>query len=147
MFHHPYDLGVGLELGYRKDSEAWFLSLAQSASGNLSMLFGLSDAPKPFLVVEFYCPEVVRTADEFWLSTEDHKDWAGDLTHFCRTVEGATYPTSMEWMRQTRPKALHYQFVTGDTCVEVMSEHPPQARLANIGELPNFDFVPKPIED
>jgi len=138
MVHTPYDLGVGINIGQNRDTYAFFRTLWYSGNGNMTAIFELPDGHEPYLVVEFHLPEIVRVLDEFWISTETPDKWAGDLTSFCRTVEGAVYPTNLEWARETRPKAVLYQFVTNDQCLEVMSEHPPIARLSSEASMPAF---------
>ena len=139
IVHTAYDLGVGLSLGEDKDSPAYFRSQWYGDGGRLVAVFEVPQAPEPYLVIEFELPEMVRLTDEFWPSTETSSArWGGDLKAFCRTVEGADYPTSLEWVRKTRPKAHLYQFVTSDECLEVISENPPKARLASAEQLSSY---------
>lgn len=140
MVYTPHDLGVGVEIGYRKQTEADFRAVWQGGCEAV-LIFRLVTGPKPFLLVAFQNPIVLRSLDEMWACIEPQPEWEGDPSSFCQTVEGATYPTSMEVIRSVEPEAKLYQFVTGDICVEVISSSPPTAVLAAHAELPVFPAI------
>lgn len=93
------------------------------------------------IVADFYIPErdnvlrvrfervhVVRVLDEMPLSTENEPSPNEGLipNHFAYRVEGALFWRSQsEALFATRPDARHYQFVTGWTCLDVISDQAP----------------------
>ena len=76
------------------------------------------------LRVQFAQAEIVRVLDEMPLSTESEETPKMGLApdHFAYRVEGALFWKSQsEAFKAALPNALHYRFITGSTCIDVVS--------------------------
>ena len=79
------------------------------------------------LRVQFDRVHVVRILDEMPLSTENEPASEGLIpNHFAYRVEGSLFWNSQsQALRDTSPHAKHFRFITGFTCVDVISDHAP----------------------
>ena len=76
------------------------------------------------LRVQFARPEIIRILDEMPLSTESEETPKVGLVpdHFAYRVEGALFWNSQaEALKIVYPEAQHYRFITGWTCIDVVS--------------------------
>jgi hypothetical protein len=92
----------------------------------------VADFALPFsdkvLRVRFARVHIVRILDEMPLSTETEpsRDEGVLPNHFAYRVEGALFWASQSaTFFATAPKAKHYRFVTGWTCLDVIADDPP----------------------
>jgi hypothetical protein len=71
--------------------------------------------------------EIIRTLDEMLLSTEEPEKWVGlKADHFAYEVVDAHFWKSQSDAFKIVVKNLkHYVFITGWTCLDVISQHPP----------------------
>lgn len=97
--------------------------------------FALPDDEAHALRVSFDSPCIVRLLDEFPLSTEEDDTPCEGLVpdNFAYRLEGARFARvqSATW-KEIQAPVTHYQFVTGWTCVDVLS-----------GAEPSFSIVPR----
>ena len=99
-------------------------------------------------VLEFYIPDsdevltitfgglaVVRVLDEFHISTEDNpKDRNGMVPyHFAYRVTGHVLKDIQSVC--LRERGVHYQFITGNGCADVISEQPPCFAVRPLSKL------------
>jgi hypothetical protein len=79
------------------------------------------------LRVAFPHVEITRTLDEMPLSTEESEKWVGlKADHFAYEVVDAHFWRSQSTAFENAVKNLkHYVFITGGTCLDVISRHPP----------------------
>jgi hypothetical protein len=79
------------------------------------------------LRVTFPRVEITRTLDEMPLSNEEPEKWVGlKAEHFAYEVVDAHFWRSQSPAFKTAAKNLkHYVFITGGTCLDVISSHPP----------------------
>jgi hypothetical protein len=90
------------------------------------------------LRVSFDRPCIVRLLDEMALGTEDDDDPAiGQVSeHFAYEVEGASFArTQSEAWKVAYGPVTHFRFVTGLTCMDVLSAARPVFRLARGGAV------------
>ncbi|QNA86901.1 hypothetical protein G4G27_09705 [Sphingomonas sp. So64.6b] len=73
---------------------------------------------------------IVRIVDEFPLSTEDTLVEGLVSEHFSYRVEGAAFARAQSKPWKETNSAVHYQFVTGSACLDVLS-----------GGTPTFEVV------
>lgn len=125
--YEPLDAGVSL-----KASGSNLVAFHWQASG-IRADFLLPDDKVHLLRVSFDHPCIVRLLDEMPLSTEeDDSPNAGLVSeHFAYRVNGARFARlqSEAWKYVFGPVA-HYRFVTGGTCMDVLS-----------GSAPSFSIV------
>ena len=139
IVHRPYDLGLGVSLGDKRDVGVCDACHVQFFQGSAVLIWEVLDAPEPFLVISFADVETLRVLDETWVSTEtDSKRWCGIDGSFARTVEGGEYPTPLALMNEIAGPITHYQFVTGCDCVDVLARDKPKARFVSQDSLANF---------
>lgn len=85
---------------------------------------------------------IIRILDEMPLSTEhENTPREGNIPHhFAYRVEGATFETTQSetWKFAQHP-ATHYRFVTGWTCLDVLSSKEPTFRVVKRMPISNFD--------
>lgn len=73
--------------------------------------------------------DFVRILDEFYLSTEEEPGTKEGLVpeNFAYLVEGSNFYASQSGLLPTiLPKARHYRFVTGWTCLDIISQESPK---------------------
>ncbi len=107
----------------------------------LSDLYSINWTPLG-AVLEFFIPDsdevlkiafvgmvVVRVLDELHISTEDDpKDRHGMIAHhFAYKVTGHAFKGIQSEL--LRDDGLHYQFITGNGCADVISQHPPSITI------------------
>ena len=85
------------------------------------------------LRVAFPGVEITRTLDEMPLSTEEPEKWVGlKAEHFAYEVEDAQFWRSQSAAFKIAVNNLkHYVFITGGTCLDVISRHPPTFSIVN----------------
>jgi hypothetical protein len=86
------------------------------------------------LRVAFDSVEITRTLDEMPLSTEESEKWIGlEADHFAYEVEDAHFWRSQSPAFRVAVKDLkHYVFVTGGTCLDVISRHQPTFSVVSV---------------
>jgi hypothetical protein len=79
------------------------------------------------LRVTFPRVEITRTLDEMPLSTEEPEKWVGlKAEHFAYEVEDAHFwRTQSPELKIAFKDLKHYVFITGWTCLDVISRHSP----------------------
>lgn len=79
------------------------------------------------LRVQFDHVHVLRVLDEMLISTENEPGSEGLVpNHFAYRVEGSLFWSSQsEVVREANPDAKHYRFITGWTCLDVISDRAP----------------------
>jgi hypothetical protein len=85
---------------------------------------------------------IIRILDEMPLSTEhENTPREGNIPHyFAYRVEGATFETTQsETWKFTQHPATHYRFVTGWTCLDVLSSKEPTFRVVKRMPISTFD--------
>lgn len=94
--------------------------------------FILPNHPQHLVRVTFNRQCIVRLVDEMPLSTEiDDTPHMGPVSeHFAYQVEGAAFARmqSNAWMTQSK-QVQHYRFITGWTCMDVVSAAAPSFEL------------------
>jgi hypothetical protein len=85
------------------------------------------------LRVTFPRVEMTRTLDEMLLSTEETEKWVGlKAEHFAYEVEDAHFWRSQsDALKIAFNDVRHYLFMTGWTCLDVISRHPPTFSIVN----------------
>jgi hypothetical protein len=109
------------------------------------VLRGLGSQRRP-LNADFYIPEdenkrlrvtfpdveITRTLDEMALSTEEPEKWVGlQPEHFAYEVRDAHFWRSQSAVLKADKDLRHYVFITGWTCLDVISRHPPTFSIVN----------------
>lgn len=99
----------------------------------LTTYFSLPGLDETLLKIHFSHVDIVRVLDEVFLSTEENSEITGLVRyHFAYRVENSHFWNSQsEFYRDLRPDAVHYRFVTGNACLDVITT-----------DEPSFDFVP-----
>jgi hypothetical protein len=139
IIHTPYDLGLGITLGDKREADATGTCYIQTGAGGTALLWEVVRAPKPLLLITFDHCEVIRELDETWLSIETNSErWVGIDGSFARTVQGGEFPTSRENMEMITGPVTHYQFVTMGSCVDVLSQCKPKARFVELSDLQEY---------
>jgi hypothetical protein len=70
--------------------------------------------------------EITRTIDEMALSTEEPEKWVGlQPEHFAYEVTDPHFWRSQSAVLKADKDLKHYVFITGWTCLDVISRHPP----------------------
>lgn len=89
------------------------------------------------LRVAFPSVEITRTLDEMPLSTEEPEKWVGlKAEHFAYEVVDAHFWRSQSpTFKMVYENAKHYVFITGGTCLDVISRHPPTFSVVNASTL------------
>ena len=90
--------------------------------------FLIPDDDDRLLRVVFRSFETFRVLDEMALSTEEaNPSWEGHVPEHLayRVQDGFFWRMQSEPLRLHHPDLKHYQFVTGDLCLEVLSSGPP----------------------
>lgn len=85
---------------------------------------------------------IVRILDEMPLSTESESTPKEGLVsnHFAYRVEGSTFETTQsETWKFTQHPATHYRFVTGWTCLNVLSAKEPTFKVVKRIPISTFD--------
>lgn len=119
--YEPVDVGVAI-VASRSD-----LIDFRWSSGAAFTLFEIPDDDEHALRIgiDGYC--IIRLLDEMALSTESHKgpDSGRVPDHFAYRVTGATFAETQSeaWLLTFKP--THYQFVTGMTCLDVLTNVEP----------------------
>jgi hypothetical protein len=130
IVHTPYDLGLGVTLGWEREVQVGDTCHVQLHHPDLILIWEVWGAPKPLLVVTFCAVQTVRVLDEMWLSTESEPHlWEGIDGSFARTVEGGEFPTPIGLMKTIAGSVVHYQFVTDCDCVDVIARDQPTAKF------------------
>ncbi len=95
--------------------------------GALEADFFIPDDTTKRLRVTFPRVEITRTLDEMPLSTEEQEKWVGlKAEHFAYEVVDAHFWRSQSSAFKMAFKDLkHYVFITGWTCLDVISKEPP----------------------
>lgn len=126
----PIDSGISM-----KCSESTLDRLVLDGDALEADFFIPQDADKR-LRVSFLRVEIMRTLDEMPLSTEEKEKWIGlKPEHFAYEVEDAHFWRSQSWAFKASIKdAKHYVFITGWTCLDVISRHPPAFSVVNAPE-------------
>src|SRR5712671_529568 len=95
--------------------------------------FYIAEDANKRLRVAFPRVEIARTLDEMPLSTEEPEKWVGlKAEHFAYEVVDAHF-----WRSQSPAfkiavnNLMHYVFITGGTCLDVISRHPPTFCIVN----------------
>jgi hypothetical protein len=90
------------------------------------------------LRVTFPRVEIMRTLDEMPLSTEEPEQWVAlKAEHFAYEVADAQFWRSQSSAFKMAVKDLkHYVFITGGTCLDVISRHPPTFSIVNAPARP-----------
>ena len=87
------------------------------------------------LRVEFEMVEMIRTLDEMPLSTEG-ENTANEGTvaeHFAYSVDGASFWNQQsETFKSVFTKVRHFRFITGWTCLDVISAGEPSLSVVQI---------------
>ena len=99
--------------------------------------FLMPDDPERLLRLSLDSVEVVRLLDEMAMSTERDTPMIGLIPeNLAYEVTGSAFwAQQSETLRLTRPKLRHYRFVTGWTCLDVLTE-----------ATPSFAVVQKSVE-
>jgi len=135
----PYDLGLGVTLGDKREVLVGGMCHVQFLAHQLILIWEVAQAPKPFLVVTFDDVETLRVLDETWMSTETNsKRWEGIDGSFARTVKGGEYPTALNLMNEIAGPVVHYEFVTGCDCVDVIARDKPVAMFVDRSQLTEY---------
>ena len=118
----PIDIGVPLQVS-RSD-----LADFKWATDGITADFILPDDDAHLLRVSFDRPCIIRLLDEMPLSTEEDDTPNEGLVseHFAYWLEGAAFARlqSAAWKEVSGP-VNHYQFITGWTCMDVLSAATP----------------------
>jgi len=88
--------------------------------------------------VAFDKVHIIRILDEMPLSTEAETKNEGLVpNHLAYRVEGSMFrETQSEAFKKTKGKwAQHYRFVTGWTCLDVISDSPPAMSVVSSGDV------------
>lgn len=134
ILHTPYDLGIDLPCDPRgqlrlSHRNTWGAN-DELSEESLVADFNLTDDFSNFIRIAFDQPTVFRVLDETWLSTSTNPSrWTGDLTTFARTVQGDDFAELHSFFFEIVDNAVHYQFVTGTACLDVISGVPPRVSL------------------
>lgn len=86
--------------------------------------------------VQFERVEIVRLLDEMPISTEFDETADEGLVpdHLAYSVDGTTFwQTQSDALKTVHPRLRHYRFITGWTCIDVISE-----------TAPTFLVIPRP---
>lgn len=121
---HPIDLGFAFDsLHSDLVSFDWQARAAY---------FFVPDDDRRLLRISFEADAIIRILDEFPLSTEsDAKTWQGLVpNHFAYRVDGAAFPDQQSpvW-REVVGSANHFQFITGNGCLDVLTPGEPAFTL------------------
>jgi hypothetical protein len=90
----------------------------------LNAWFSLGGDDSGYLHVAFPHADIVRVLDETWLSTEEDPSALTRLlpNHFAYTVKNSRFWNAQsEHYRDSQAGAVHYRFVTGGACLDVMT--------------------------
>jgi hypothetical protein len=90
--------------------------------------FSMPDDEGHLLRVQFDKAEVVRILDEMPLSTEAESTPNEGLVkdHFAYSVEGAAFwQYQSDALKSVYPRLRHFRFVTGWTCIDILSDEVP----------------------
>lgn len=123
--HLPESVRPGGGVTVRCDGEATFA------------WFDLYDRHDSLLRIYFPNECIVRILDEMALSTESRSEqWVGLVAdHFAYRVEGDAFVTQQSDMWRTmRDPFAHYRFHTGDICMNILSQNPPEFALVPRGK-------------
>jgi hypothetical protein len=103
--------------------------------GALVANFSIPGDDQHALRVEFERVEMIRTLDEMPLSTEG-EDAANEGTlaeHFAYSVDGALFwKQHSETFKYVYANVRHFRFITGWTCLDVISAGEPTLRVVQI---------------
>lgn len=125
---YPLDVGVAFDCVHSN-----LLSFDWQA---LTADFFVPDDGERLLRISFDAQPIIRILDEFPLSTEsDPATWQGLIPHhFAYRVEGAAFPEqqSSVWREVVGP-VNHFQFITGNGCLDVLTSGEPTFTLIPAG--------------
>jgi hypothetical protein len=123
----PLDCGVSMKCSL---STLERLVLGDNA---LEADFSIPDDATKRLRVTFLRVEITRILDEMPLSTEEPEKRVGlKVEHFAYEVVDAHFWRSQSSAFKMAVKDLkHYVFITGWTCLDVISSHPPTFSIIN----------------
>ena len=126
--YYPIDAGVTFDC-----SQSDILAV-RWRFGGLSADFFLPGDTLHILRVDFSAPTIVRLLDEMPLSTEKGTRNEGLVSrHFAYRVEGSTFSeTQSEAWKHMYGPVVHYEFVTGVGCMDVLCKVPPSFEVAEI---------------
>jgi hypothetical protein len=138
--HIPFDLGFGcdiepagrLRLSYKNDWGDWSAERDEWGwiTDKLTAEFGLGSDFSEFVRIEFEGPMIFQVLDETWESlASDSTRWIGDLTTFAREVIGHEYAALNSLFFSLNGGGKHYQFVTGEACLDVIARSEPRASM------------------
>ncbi|SDR98822.1 hypothetical protein [Bradyrhizobium canariense] len=112
-------------------------------SGALEAEFFIPEDANRRLQVAFPHVEIMRTLDEMPLSTEETEKWVGlNTEHFAYEVVGAHFWKSQSWaFKEVHKDLKHYVFITGWTCLDVISRHPPRFSIVGVPEARRLAYA------
>lgn len=131
----PVDSGVIMKCS---ESDLDRLVLDRDA---LEANFFIPEDPDKRLRIAFPRVEIMRTLDEMPLSTEEAEKWIGlKADHFAYEVVDAHFWRSQSWtFREVHKDLKHYVFITGGTCLDVISRYPPAFSVVNASKARCLD--------
>ena len=120
-----------LDIGLAVDSVASDLAAFQWHENNIKADFIFTTDTSRLLRVQFEGPCIVRIVDEMPLSTENDSPSVGLVSrHFAYRVRGAAFfNTQSEAWKIAVGNVLHYRFITGGGCLDVISAADPSFEL------------------
>ncbi|WP_052183017.1 hypothetical protein [Rhizobium sp. YS-1r] len=120
-------------------------SYAAEGGGNpLVAYFSLPDPQTSFLKISFTHADIVRVLDETYLSTEEYGVESVGLVpfHFAYRIEGSRFWNSQsEFYRDSRRDAVHYRFITGGACLDVLTTVEPEFEIISSAAFEAAPFV------
>jgi hypothetical protein len=120
--YHPIDIGVPLQASLSD------LADFKWDKGHVIADFILPHDDAHLLRVSFDKPCIIRLLDEMPLSTEEDDTPNQGLVseHFAYRLEGAAFARLQSWAwKEVTGPVTHYQFITGWTCMDVLSAATP----------------------
>jgi len=120
--YNPIDVGVPLQAS-RSD-----LASLHWCTNGIAADFVLPDDEAHLLRVSFDRQCIIRILDEMPLSTEEDDTPNEGLVaeHFAYRLEGAAFVRLQSWAwKEVNAPVTHYQFVTGWTCLDVLTAATP----------------------
>jgi hypothetical protein len=124
--HFPLDQPISF------DASASDLAAFTWARDHICADFLLPNDENRLLRVEFDATCIVRLLDDMTLSTEEGAGAGLVAEHFAYRVEGARFADSQSavW-KDVHSPVIHYRFVTGWTCLDVLSRGVPKLTVVN----------------
>ncbi len=125
-----------IDAGVRFDCDQSDLLAIKWTPDSLFADFVLPGAENYALRVRFNGATIVRLLDEMPLSTEQQPTKNEGLVprHFAYRVEGSTFAETQSeaWKEVYRP-VRHYEFITGQGCMDVLSKAEPSFEVVDAG--------------